>query len=657
MFPWTPVYTVPCVPGSTIIFHLAPLPAGHSAADQVIFEEAANAAAAEWNRVLGNLTITISKTAKPAVYNDGINEIFIAKKGTQYGEWVCTTAGTCFSIEANNIEENPGNPETDIWVNDGNLDIPESAFHTILHEMGHAIGLTHLTNFIKEEEDTSSIMYPASSGIVLSPGILAHGFSDMPDIYVGPITKYVSGLQAFDILYAGTLYGVKPSIEVPPLYSDSLYCETKSIARTLPGEAWANYMPETTQIASWPIHAMANFSRTLEWRVDGSSEWTSVPMPNWTYKASLTDGDYYFDLPLLMGKHTYEFRSTNNRATSNVKSFTITRIDTVKNPPTLAVYYDETMWIDAEINGVPFPSSIPGKPIVKSGPKTFQGTVEDYASTFRVDYSLNGGPWVENVATCAITSEQNDLIMAKANWTVNVQLTPGKNTIQFRTVNQYGESTVITRKLTYSPQTTVTVNPADGGSVTKGFAGTTSRKAGTDYKVTAVPAKGMIFKEWQLNGSSYSRNATVTFTAQDGMSLTPVFTQNPYPALAGTYVGLFGAGDTADTQFTQHNGLVGMTVTKTGAFTGYVIMGGVKRPFSGKLDGFQEDTLTIKTGKLADIPLSVSLGTSATGTVNGIAFTADTNVGKHPLAGAAFAGTLAADGKTGGKPRLFQKDP
>jgi len=596
-------------PGSQLEFHLA-LPSWMSTAAKKIVADGASAAVAEWNKNLLNLSIVLGEPVSSPSLGNGINEIFVVPTGTQYAGHTVGVGNSALCFFANS-------GEADIVLASSFVTDPVSATGRILHEMGHAIGLRHSLDFLDftPGEQPQSIM-----------GGHIPTFHDMP------MNENGTELQAFDIVYAGTLYGIKPNIAVPPMFSDSLTCYLRSVFRRIPGVDKNLSVPSTTTESSFQLALFGEWSRRAEWRIDGAAAWNTVQNDDFTYSQGYKN--YLLDVPLLEGTHTYEFRLANNRAVSETMSFTIarTKIAPDTTPPTLTL------------------AALPKEGSTVSSPATqiFTGNILDYGTDFRVDYSLNGGAWVLGVGTVEIlVPGVENKSRTTCKWNAPINLQAGRNTLSFRAVDAAGNaSPVVSRSITFLVPTSITVNAGTGGTLTKGYEGVTTRTIGTTYKITATPKTGMIFKEWLLNNVSFSRNATLTFVAQPGMTFTPVFIPNPFPALAGTYVGLFGDGDVSVPAFSTHNGILWLTTGVKGQYSGYVLIAGVRRSFSGTFDGFGQANFVIKTSKLPDVAVSITLGTSATGTVNGIAFEAHTNkqdlttAKKHPLAGKTFDGSL-----------------
>jgi len=161
------------------------------------------------------------------------------------------------------------------------------------------------------------------------------------------------------------------------------------------------------------------------------------------------------------------------------------------------------------------------------------------------------------------------------------------------------------------------ITPQGTGRFTSGLAGK-NLSLNMPYRVTATPATGMIFKEWLRNGVSFSRNATITFTMEEGLTLTPVFIMNPYPAVVGTFNGLvgegnLGTGSAADMQaFFRGNGFITLATTAAGSFTGSLRLEGQRLALSGRFDGFGETSLAVKRpGKSnATVALRFNTGTA-----------------------------------------------
>jgi hypothetical protein len=234
-------------------------------------------------------------------------------------------------------------------------------------------------------------------------------------------------------------------------------------------------------------------------------------------------------------------------------------------------------------------------------------------------------------------------------------LAPGSNIIRAQSLdsstNVIAETTC---KVNYSVPATLTVTVSGSGSVTSRFAGVTTQMVGTSITIKAKAGAGSVFAGW--TGSITSGSSTLKFDMQDGTSLQANFVPNPFPAIAGGYYGALTSGSA-----TQQNGLVRLSLSRNGLFTGRVEFGGKSWSFSGRLDGYGYASITIPhsgtpplivtvqadvTGASGQITGTVSNATGAFGfTLSKSAYKAKTNAA--PQAGR-YTLVLAPDASTTG---------
>lgn len=188
-------------------------------------------------------------------------------------------------------------------------------------------------------------------------------------------------------------------------------------------------------------------------------------------------------------------------------------------------------------------------------------------------------------------------------WSANVLgLQPGVNVIRVRSKNAGG--TVIAeaaRSIAYVQMGSLTVKVSGSGSVTPGFAGTTSRPVGQNLTLTATPAAGYVFAGW--SGDVTAGTRAISFVFQAGMNLTAHFAVNPFAELGGFYNGLIGGSG--------HTGLMRVALTPGGIASGRVIFDGAAYGFVARfsLDG-AADVVIPRAGKT---PLALHLGLDLTG--------------------------------------------
>ena len=136
-----------------------------------------------------------------------------------------------------------------------------------------------------------------------------------------------------------------------------------------------------------------------------------------------------------------------------------------------------------------------------------------------------------------------------ATWSAPVTLVPGTNLIYAYSVNQAGTNSLTnTLRLIYQVHSTLTVqtNIAGAGRVTS-TSGATNRASlilGQNYTITAAHGSNYLFTNWTSGTSSgpltnYPGGTNLTFMMYSNMVLQANFVPNPFPALAGSYNGLF----------------------------------------------------------------------------------------------------------------------
>ena len=86
----------------------------------------------------------------------------------------------------------------------------------------------------------------------------------------------------------------------------------------------------------------------------------------------------------------------------------------------------------------------------------------------------------------------------------------------------------------------LTIRVVGQGSV-GAFAGTTPRRLGATYSITATPAAGWIFSGW--SGSWSGAKPAVNVAMREGLDATATFVQNPFIARRGIYVSAAGSPD------------------------------------------------------------------------------------------------------------------
>ena len=159
------------------------------------------------------------------------------------------------------------------------------------------------------------------------------------------------------------------------------------------------------------------------------------------------------------------------------------------------------------------------------------------------------------------------------------------------------------------------------GKVNDGFLGSSSRELGRNYTVRAEPEVGWFFAGW--SGSATSSRESLTFTMEEGLSLTARFIENPFVSRIGIYSGLVQAADPVSAA----SGLLKLKLGATGTFSGKLSIGGRSHSLKGRFPGEGFVTLSLPhqpTRLTVTLQLDISSGANQiTGTVTDGVFVAN----------------------------------
>lgn len=117
---------------------------------------------------------------------------------------------------------------------------------------------------------------------------------------------------------------------------------------------------------------------------------------------------------------------------------------------------------------------------------------------------------------------------------------------------------------------------------------------GRNYKLTAKPKRGQMFLNW--SGDISSSDATIHFTARDGMSLQANFSTNVFFEAKGNYAGLFFE---TDNPRHESSGFFQLKLTSRGKFSARFIVGGNKVSAHGSFDANGDAPLQLKSKNVA----------------------------------------------------------
>lgn len=179
-------------------------------------------------------------------------------------------------------------------------------------------------------------------------------------------------------------------------------------------------------------------------------------------------------------------------------------------------------------------------------------------------------------------------------------LAAGANTLRVRSLDAAGNTIrELTRTVRRAVLKPLVVSIDGTGTVTKNFENTSQRELGATYRITATAGPGWRFDHW--SGSATSSSATISFVMAEGFQLTAHLRVNPFVAVQSTYSGLVQLASPVH----DSSGLLKVTTTASGTFSGKLMLGGKTYALTGRFDGAGDAVATIKRGALP--PLTVSL--------------------------------------------------
>lgn len=186
--------------------------------------------------------------------------------------------------------------------------------------------------------------------------------------------------------------------------------------------------------------------------------------------------------------------------------------------------------------------------------------------------------------------DPGDLQANRTVWSTSAQLEPGTNWFWAMTSDSIGNpSAIVTRKFFYSVRSPLTLATNGNGIITGGRGVTNGAmlEVGRGYSVSArAKDTNTVFRDWCDAGSNILSTAnTYNFLMQSNAFIAANFIPNPFPAIAGTYSGLF-YDRAAWSNFLiapSNSGYITITVKTDGTYSGTVLFGVQKLPIAGKL--------------------------------------------------------------------------
>ena len=282
---------------------------------------------------------------------------------------------------------------------------------------------------------------------------------------------------------------------------------------------------------------------------------------------------------------------------------------------------------DAPANGARL-----GSPMV-----SLAGAASSDAGLDRVELQVNDGPAQIAVGT--------------TNWTAEVSLEPGVNVIHARSVDLAGSvSADLQRTFIYVVLGPLTLQINGRGKVAPNLNGG-PLEIGRPYLVRAVPGPGQVFAGWD---GAPSQSPTLVFVMQSNLTLVANFAPSPFPAVRGSYAGLFA--NTNDVS-PASAGYFMLAMTSAGVFSGKVLLSDRGYGFRGQFNLAGDAEVNVRRGPLGPVHLMLHADlTNGTDQITGSAtdglWAADLSSDRN-----VFSARLNPAGQTGLRAFLLDTDP
>jgi hypothetical protein len=190
-----------------------------------------------------------------------------------------------------------------------------------------------------------------------------------------------------------------------------------------------------------------------------------------------------------------------------------------------------------------------------------------------------------------------------ANWTMDVTLLPGANTVKSYAVDTAGNRSLTnTASINYIVSDRLTLLTSGVGQVSPNYSNAVL-EIGKRYTITASPGTGCVFSNW--TGSVLSSASTLTFTMASNLVLQANFVPNPFLTLKGVYNGLF----CDDPEFPQatNSGFFSLNLNTDGRFSGKLLLAGATLPFTGAFNVQREAQVNVARWGKPAVPMALQL--------------------------------------------------
>jgi hypothetical protein len=241
-----------------------------------------------------------------------------------------------------------------------------------------------------------------------------------------------------------------------------------------------------------------------------------------------------------------------------------------------------------------------------------------------------------------VNSNSPQPAIGTSNWTADVPLVPGINTVQVWAVDLAGNTNIpAVRFFTYVVKVPIKMQPSGTGTISPNLNGH-ELEIGKVFTVTAHPGTGQIFAGW--SGAAETNRPALTFSMASNLDFTANFIPNPFAGFTGFYTGLF-----ADTNYSSpdSSGSFKLQLGRSGAFSGKLVMGGRSLPFQSRFNPGGDATLALLRRGLTPVVLTMQLDLAGgTGELSGFV----TNVVGNNVVASRLTAQRTVSGVTGAAP-------
>jgi uncharacterized repeat protein (TIGR03803 family) len=226
---------------------------------------------------------------------------------------------------------------------------------------------------------------------------------------------------------------------------------------------------------------------------------------------------------------------------------------------------------------------------LRTAAPVLKGTASGHLPLTNVSYAL------VNTLTGSISNGSATLTAGAgtvSNWSIAIVPLAGTNTLTVQCVDDAGDaSPAVSRTFFYKvPAELGVLQAGTGNGSVKGAtlvpgdilpANGAMLNIGESYKITATPDKSSLFSNW-VSAAGATVNPVLTFIMQTNLQLTVNFVPNFFPAVAGTYNGLFfpSNGVAEETSGMLYN----FVLRNTGACSGSLLIAGNHYPIATNFD-------------------------------------------------------------------------